>query len=74
MAVLTNRETLLNRLKDAEDKYHLLMTGGVAKVFVDSNGERIEFQQASHLRLAAYIEELRRQLGYISAGPLNVWM
>lgn len=69
-----DRTILETRLKDAEEKYHVLMTGGAAKVYVDSNGERIEYQQGSHLRLAAYIEDLKRQLGYVTAGPMNVWM
>lgn len=62
-------------LADAEKKYHLLMTGGSVKVFVDQNGERVEYSAASSLRLSAYINELKRQLGLLTTdGPLNVWM
>lgn len=69
------RIVLEARLADAEQQYHLLMTGQQAKVFVDQNGERIEYQQGSLVRLAAYIADLKRQLGVGSGmGPLNVWM
>lgn len=62
-------------LADAEKQYHLLMTGQSAKVFVDQNGERIEYAASSAIRLAAYINELKRQLGLLStSGPLEVWM
>ncbi len=77
MIVLTSAEraVLQGRLTDAETQYHLLMTGQTAKVFVDQNGERIEYQQASAQRLAAYIADLKRQLGIgCATGPLNVWM
>jgi hypothetical protein len=68
------RAVLEKRLADAEEQYHLLMTGQQAKVFVDQNGERIEYQQGSALRLSAYIADLKRQLGHGSGmGPLNVW-
>lgn len=61
-------------LADAEDKYHALATGMQAKVFVDQNGERIEYSGGSLLQLGKYIAELKRQLGECVAGPLNVWM
>ena len=40
---LTPEETALytTRLTDAENAYHLSMTGQQAKVYVDQNGERI---------------------------------
>lgn len=68
------RAVLETRLADAEQQYHLLVTGQAAKVFVDQNGERIEYQQGSAIRLSAYIADLKRQLGLGSGmGPLNVW-
>ena len=71
----TERAVLQARLTDAETQYHLLMTGQTAKVFVDQNGERIEYQTATATRLSAYIMELKRQLGVgCASGPLNVWM
>jgi hypothetical protein len=79
MAVLTEAEraVLTSRLADAEQQYHKLMLGQVAKVFVDQNGERIEYQQGSAAKLAAYIHGLKTQLGLVPVGcggPLNVWM
>lgn len=68
------RAVLETRLADAEQQYHMLVTGQAAKVFVDQNGERIEYQQGSAIRLSAYIADLKRQLGLGSGmGPLNVW-
>lgn len=77
MDILTpqRRALLQQRLDNAEMQYDLLMTGQAAKVFVDQNGERIEYVQASAARLAAYILDLKRQLGIGGGmGPLNVWM
>ena len=69
------RALLEERLRDAEKKYHALMTGSQVKVFVDQNGERMEYNAASALQLGKYIAELKRQLGIGGAsGPLNVWM
>jgi len=69
------RALLQQRLDNAEAQYDLLMTGQAAKVFVDQNGERIEYVQASANKLAAYIADLQRQLGVGGGmGPLNVWM
>ncbi len=77
MYVLTpeERAVLRTRLADAEQQYHLVMTGQTAKVFVDQNGERIEYNTANASRLAAYIADLKRQLGIgCASGPLNIWM
>lgn len=62
------------RLAEAEAAYHRLMMGGQAKVFVDQNGERVEYNAGSATQLSKYISELKRLLGISSAGPLNVWM
>lgn len=60
------------RLSGAEKAYHELVTGASIKVLVDQNGERIEFNMASSLRLAAYIAELKRILGRNAvSGPLR---
>jgi hypothetical protein len=63
-------------LKQAETAYHTLRTGAQARVFVDSNGERVEFAVANADRLRAYIAELREELGIRKAvtGPLTPWM
>jgi gpW len=73
--MIINRTVLQARLSDAEAQYHALMTGKQVKVFVDQNGERIEYGAASSLKLAAYIEDLKRQLGLCRiSGPLQVLM
>ena len=67
--------TLQLRLTQAEEQYHKLLTGQAARVFVDQNGERIEYVAAGASRLAAYIEDLKRQLGQqTGTGPMNVWL
>ena len=72
---MTDVATLTLRLSQAEEAYHRLLTGQSARVFVDQNGERVEYVAASATRLAAYIEELKRQLGLqTGSGPLNVWL
>lgn len=63
------------KLEQAEQDYHDLVTGNKARVFVDQNGERVEYVQANAARLAAYINDLKVQLGISTAprGPMRVW-
>ena len=67
---LSREETALlqKRLKEAESAYHELMLGQVARVFVDQNGERVEYAAANAERLRAYIASLKVDLGI----PLNI--
>ena len=76
MALTPERRIILQaRLDAAEAAYDKLMSGKAVRVLVDQNGERIEYVQASAARLAAYILDLKRQLGIGGGmGPLNVWM
>lgn len=77
MTVLTESERLLftQRLADAQTAYHTLMTGKQARVFVDQNGERVEYATSNAERLKAYIVTLENLLGTTRApGPMNVWM
>lgn len=67
MAAKTTRE----KLREAEDAYHVMMTGGAIRVVVDQNQERIEYSTANPQRLLAYIEYLRRQLA-IEIGTVYV--
>ncbi len=62
--------TLAEKLADAETKYHLLLTGQMARVVVDQNGERVEFTAANASRLQAYIQDLQRQLGHSAPAPI----
>ena len=58
----------------AEEAYFQLITGGQPKVFVDQNGERIEYHGGSAQKLAAYIALLKAKIGTGCLGPLNIWM
>ena len=66
--------TLQERLDNAETAYDALVTGRQVRVFVDQNGERIEYTAANRAALTAYIADLRRQLGTGSQGPMSVYM
>lgn len=50
------------QLAEARHQYHLLVTGQAAVVFVDQNGERVEYRPASARLLAAYISDLERAI------------
>ena len=72
-----DRDSLLKRLSEAETAYHRLLLGSKASVVVDQNGERVEFQTTTAGRLAAYIQQLKSQLGLLpcgSSGPMQVWL
>lgn len=70
---MTDFATLQKWLTEAENAYHQLIMGTKAIVFVDSNGERVEYQRAESAKLSAYIAELRRQLGQSTViGPARV--
>jgi hypothetical protein len=67
--------TLTAWLAEAEQAYHNLNMGLQAKVVVDQNGERIEYNASTRGQLFSYIQDLKRQLGVGTAGsPLQVWM
>lgn len=48
--------------------YHNLMTGKMARVVVDQNGERVEFAAANAARLQAYIQTLEAECNAAAAG------
>ena len=66
--------TLREKLADAEQAYHDLMLGRAVRVVVDQNGERVEYTAANAARLAAYIADLKRQLGQSSLGPMRPFL
>jgi hypothetical protein len=66
--------TTPERLAEAEAAYHDLVRGRQARVFVDQNGERIEYTPANAARLAMYIADLKRQLEQSCPGPMQVWL
>jgi predicted TPR repeat methyltransferase len=55
-------KTTAEKLADARDAYDALMTGRMARVVVDQNGERVEYAAANSGKLAAYIGTLEDAL------------
>ncbi len=62
-------------LADAQAQYHLLITGQQAKVFVDQNGERVEYTAANRADLSKYIERLKAEIAGSASlsGPMRVY-
>jgi hypothetical protein len=77
MRILTpeERALLTQRLAEAEQALHDVALGGKPRVFVDQNGERIEYGPTSTLALQKYIFQLQSRLGIAnSTGPAHVWL
>lgn len=76
MALTAEERTLYTtRLSEAETALHQLMLGQSARVFVDQNGERVEYAVANAQRLRAYIWELKVKLGLVTGvGPMSAGM
>lgn len=68
--------TLQLRLTEAENAYHQLMLGQQIVMIRDSNGEQIQYSNASASKLAQYITTLRSQLGLPggASAPMRAWM
>lgn len=71
--------TLAEKLAEAQAAYHKLMTGKAARVVVDQNGERIEYNTANKGALYAYIQELTAQIADPTANlairrPMRIWL
>ena len=69
-------EVTQQMLIDAQNALHALLTGSAVRVYVDQNGERLEYSLAKKSDLMAYIDWLKSQLGMAvrPAGPMRVWM
>lgn len=67
--------TLSEQLAEAKTEYHSLMTGTKARVFVDQNGERVEYHQTSAGKLLSYIKDLEAQINpsLRPTGPARVF-
>jgi len=67
--------TLQQRLDAAKAAYHAVLTGTQAKVVVDQNGERVEFNAVNISKLALYIADLEAELAgtNVNRGPMKVW-
>lgn len=64
-------DQLKSTLTEATDAYHQLATGRMARVFVDSNGERVEYTATNAAVLQQYIAGLQRQIAAIEQGRNN---
>lgn len=73
-----NLATLAQRLAEAEAAYHALLTGKAVVEVRDANGESVVYQQSNRASLAAYVNDLRRQIGdgagQSESGPMRVWL
>lgn len=61
------------KLVDAENALHELQVGRSARVFVDQNGERVEYTAANRAELKKYIQELKALIAGapVVGGPLR---
>lgn len=59
-------------LREAKDALHLLNIGQSPRVFVDQNGERVEYTSANDGKLRAYIAQIEGRLSATEGrGPLG---
>lgn len=76
--ILTTEQRTLytTRLAEAEQAYHDYRMGNSARVFVDQNGERVEYSAVNIAGLRSYIIELKGLLGQNTGitGPMQAWM
>jgi hypothetical protein len=54
--------TTEEKLAEAQQAYHDLVTGNKARVIVDQNGERVEFVTTNKAQLYQYIVSLQTQV------------
>lgn len=50
------------QLADARSAYHSLMTGTRVQLFLDQNGEKVQYTTATRADLYSYIQELQSKL------------
>jgi hypothetical protein len=68
------RTQLTKWLTEARQAYHNVSIGGMARVFVDQTGERVEYGPTNAAQLAKYIFTLEVRLGLADTGPATTWM
>lgn len=54
--------TIQERLDQAKEAKHKLATGQLARVFMDQNGERVEFTTTNMAQLSSYIASLEAEI------------
>jgi hypothetical protein len=57
-------------LQEAKDAKHKLVTGKLARVFMDQNGERVEFNKTNIADLDSYISQLEAAVNPSAAKSL----
>lgn len=62
--------TNAQRLAEAEQAYHALMTGTQVRVFVDQDGTRVEYTATNKASLYSYIQTLRSMNAGGDAAPV----
>lgn len=63
MVLTPEREAEIRaQIADANKAYHNLLTGTMARVLVDQNGERVEFTATNRDNLYRYIQQLNAML------------
>ena len=71
---------LIQQLADAKAQYHLLVTGQSVRVFIDQNGEQVQYVAAKASDLMLYINKLQGQFDVVAggtpavSGPMRVFM
>lgn len=68
MALLTTAE----RLEEAQEALHQLLTGTAAVSVTDQNGERIIYQPANRAALERYVADLTAQLAGARKPPHTI--
>ena len=58
--------TTQQKLDQAKEAKHKLATGQLARVFMDQNGERVEFTTTNMGQLDRYIAELQAEIGGVN--------
>lgn len=64
-------QQLVVQITEARAAYHQLVTGNKPRVFVDQNGERVEFMAANRSSLYQYIQSLEAKLAAATATPAH---
>ncbi|MBJ3775674.1 gpW family head-tail joining protein [Acuticoccus mangrovi] len=68
MAVLTTSE----RLEEAQEALHQLLTGTQAVAVTDQNGERVEYRPTNRAALERYVADLEAQLAGAHKPPHTI--
>lgn len=61
--------TTAQKLAEARDAYHAIMTGQAVSRWVDQNGESVQYSRANVAQLTAYIAQLEAELLHPGVRP-----